>query len=72
MSMPTSGRLTFKRPLGVDFDRENSSSILLISDYIVGRAEMGTDTTALRAKLLQLMRGQEAVQAFRNGLRFGV
>ena len=40
--------------------------------YIVGRAEMGTDTAALRAKLLQLMRGQEAVQAFRNGLRFGV
>jgi isocitrate lyase len=29
MSMPTSGRLTFNRPLGVDFDWENSSSILL-------------------------------------------
>ena len=32
MSMPRSGRLTFKRPLGVDFDWENSSSILLISE----------------------------------------
>src|ERR1700730_15235783 len=31
MRMPTSGRLTFKRPLGVDFDWENSTSILLIS-----------------------------------------
>ena len=32
----------------------------------------GDQSAALRAKLLQLMRGQEAVQAFRNGLRFGV
>ena len=40
--------------------------------YIVGRAKMGTDTAALSAKLLQLMRRQEAVQAFRNGSRFGV
>src|SRR6266481_1349901 len=39
---------------------------------IVGRAEMGADAAALGAKLLQLMRGQEAVQTFRNGLRFGV
>jgi hypothetical protein len=31
---------------------------------------MGTDTAALRAKLLRLMRGQEAAQAFRNGSRF--
>ena len=33
---------------------------------------MGADAAALGAKLLQLMRGQEAVQTFRNGLRFGV
>ena len=30
------------------------------------------DTAALGAKLLQLMRGQEAVQTLRNGSRFGV
>src|SRR6266436_9929854 len=39
---------------------------------IVGRAEMRADAAALGAKLLQLMRGQEAVQTFRNGSRFGV
>src|ERR1700674_1722616 len=38
---------------------------------IVGGAEMGADAAALGAKLLQLMRGQEAVQTLRNGLRFG-
>src|SRR5712672_895561 len=38
---------------------------------IVGRAEMGADAAALGAKLLQLVRGQEAAQTFRNGLRFG-
>ncbi len=38
---------------------------------IVGGAEMGADAAALRAKLLQLMRGQEAIHTFRNGLRFG-
>src|SRR5260221_947035 len=38
---------------------------------IVGGAEMGTDAAALGAKMLQLMRGQETVQTFRNGLRFG-
>src|ERR1700719_763376 len=39
---------------------------------IVGRAEMGADTAALGTKLLQLMCGQEAVQTFRYGSRFGV
>src|ERR1700732_4884593 len=39
---------------------------------VVGRAEMRADAAALGAKLLQLMRGQEAVQTFRNGSRFGV
>src|SRR6478672_7498852 len=39
---------------------------------IVGRAEMRADAAALGAKLLQLMRGQEAVQTFRNGSCFGV
>src|SRR5260370_19677994 len=38
---------------------------------IVGGAEMGADAAALGAKLLQLMRGQEAAQPFRNSLRFG-
>src|SRR6266436_3445655 len=38
---------------------------------IVGGAEMGADAAAFGAKLLQLMRGQEDVQTFRNGLRFG-
>ena len=32
---------------------------------------MGADAAALCAKLLQLMRRKEAVQTFRNGLRFG-
>src|SRR5271166_784540 len=39
---------------------------------IVGRAEMRADATALGAKLLQLMRGQEPVRTFRNGSRFRV
>src|SRR5208337_4682044 len=38
---------------------------------IVRRAEMGADAAALGAKLLQLVRRKEAVQTFRNGLRFG-
>src|SRR5260370_31545512 len=38
---------------------------------IVGGTEMGADAAAFGAKLLQLMRGQEDVQTFRNGLRFG-
>src|SRR6266480_867692 len=35
---------------------------------IVRTAEMVADAAALGAKLLQLMRGQKAVQTFRNGL----
>src|SRR5271166_1368346 len=38
---------------------------------VFGRAEMRADAAALGAKLLQLMRGQEAVQTFRDGSRFG-
>src|SRR5271169_4712696 len=38
---------------------------------IVRRAEMGADATALGAKLLQLMRGQKAIQTFRHGSCFG-
>src|ERR1700732_13300 len=39
---------------------------------VVGRSELRADAAALGAKLLQLTRGQEAVQTFRNGSRFGV
>src|SRR6516164_2164274 len=39
---------------------------------IIGRSEIPADAAALGAKLLQLVRGQEALQTFHNSLRFGV